>query len=254
MNTLSLRRDPFRLALSSRPWASAWYLFGYQFVGWLLFAIAFTAAVTGAVLSVTLAGLPVLVAAAVAIRWCANVERARLRTVEPEPVRGRYREAAGPGVMAQLRARWRDSATWRDIAYLLGLFVPLAALDLAVLTVWLVFLAGVTLPVWYWAPRQAFGNGAVAHGVQLGYFPNGPSGPGHWGVYVDTLPKALLAAAVCLVLFLLFNYVLVLTARAHVRIARSLLRAPADPLAEAKEVLDRPGPLGPLTTQPANGR
>jgi hypothetical protein len=73
-------------------------------------------------------------------------------------------------------------------------------------------------------------------------------------VYVDTLPRALLAAVVCLVLFLLFNYVLVLTGRAHVRIARSLLRAPADPLADAKEVLARPGPLGPLTRQPANGR
>ena len=55
-------------------------------------------------------------------------------------------------------------------------------------------------------------------------------------------------------LFLLFNYVLVLTGRSHVRIARSLLRAPADPLADAKEVLARPGPLGPLTRQPANGR
>ena len=46
MTTLSLRRDPFRLALSRGPWASAWYLFGYQFVGWLLFGIAFTAAST----------------------------------------------------------------------------------------------------------------------------------------------------------------------------------------------------------------
>ncbi|HEX8005928.1 MAG TPA: sensor domain-containing protein [Trebonia sp.] len=185
MSALSLRRDPFRLALSTRPWASAWYLFSYQFVDWLLFAIAFTAAVTGAVLSVTLAGLPVLVAAAVAIRWCANVERARLRTVEPEPVRGRYREAARPGVMAQLRARWRDSATWRDVAYLLGLFVPLAALDLVVLTVWLVFLAA----------------------------------------------------------FLLFNYVLVATARAHAAVVRGLLGSPEDPLREAKEILRRPGPL-----------
>lgn len=246
MNTLSLRRDPFRLTLSRGPWASAWYLFGYQFVGWLLFAIAFTAAVTGAVLGVTLAGMPVLVAAAGAIRWCANVERARLRTIEPEPepepVRGRYREAAEPGVMAQLRARWRDSATWRDVAYLLGLFVPLAALDLAVLTVWLVFLAGITLPAWYWAPWQTV-HGVRYHGYQLGYFPNGPHGHPGYGLYVDTLPKALLAAVAFLVLFLLFNYVLVATARAHATVARGLLGSPDDPLREAKEVLRRPGPL-----------
>ena len=84
--------------------------------------------------------------------------------------------------------------------------------------------------------------------MTLGYFPHGPLGPGGWGLYVDTLPRALLAAAVFLVAFLLFNYVLVLTARAHAWIAGSVLRAPSDPLAPAKEVLARPGPLGPLHT------
>ena len=243
MNTLSLRRDPVRLVLSRGLWAGAWYLLAYQVVGWGLFAIALSAVLTGAVLGFTLAGLPVLVAAAATISWCANVERARLRTVDPEPVIGRYREPAGPGVMNRLRTRWRDPATWRDVAYLLGVFVPLAALGLIVLAVWLVFLAGITLPIWYWAPRQTFGNGGTAHGVQLGYFPNGPHGHPGYGVYVDTLPKALLAAVVFLILFLLFNYVLVATARAHATVARTLLHAPEDPLREAKEVLSRPGPL-----------
>ena len=242
-NALSLRRDPVRLVLSRGLWAGAWYLLAYQVVGWVLFAIALSAALTGAVLGLTLAGLPVLVAAAATISWCANVERARLRIVDSEPVTGRYREPVGPGVMNQLRTRWRDPATWRDVAYLLGVFVPLAALDLIVLTVWLVFLAGITLPIWYWAPRQTFGNGGTAHGVQLGYFPNGPHGHPGYGLYVDTLPTALLAAAILLILFLLFNYVLVATARAHATIARTLLHAPEDPLREAKEVLSRPGPL-----------
>jgi hypothetical protein len=94
-------------------------------------------------------------------------------------------------------------------------FVPLAALDLTVLTVWLVFLAGITLPIWYRAPRQTFGNGGTAYGVQLGYFPNGPHGHPGYGLYVDTLPTALLAATILLTLFLLFNYVLVATARAR---------------------------------------
>jgi len=243
MNALSLRRDPIRLVLSRGLWAGAWYLLAYQVVGWVLFAIALSAALTGAVLSFTLAGLPVLVAAAATISWCANAERARLRTVDPEPVTGRYREPAGPGVMNRLRTRWRDPAIWRDVAYLLGVFVPLAALDLIVLTVWLVFLAGITLPIWYWAPRQTFDNGTSAHGTQLGYFPNGPHGHPGYGLYVDTLPKALLAAAICLILFLVFNYVLVATARLHATVARALLRAPEDPLREAKEVLSRPGPL-----------
>ncbi|HEY2442414.1 MAG TPA: sensor domain-containing protein [Streptosporangiaceae bacterium] len=255
---LRLRGNPLRLVLSASPWRAAWYLAGYVFVtGWLLFAVAFTATVTAASLLITLAGIPLLAAAAGVVRGCANVERARLRPVLPDPVRGGYRTVTEPGIVAQAKTRWRDRATWRDVSYLTGLWVPLFALDTLVFTVWLTLLAGVTLPAWYWAPR---GNGAVGYvngprtnGVALGYFPHGAHGPGAKGLYIDTLPKALLAAAIFLILFLIFNYVLVLTARAHARIARSLLRAPADPLAEAKEVLNRPGPLGSLTDHPTPG-
>ena len=245
MSTLSLRRNPVRLVLSRSPWAAAWYLFA----GTVLFAIALTATITGAVLSITLAGIPVLVAAAATIRWCADVERARLRTVDPAPIAGRYREVTGSGVMAQLRSRWRDPANWRDIAYLIGMYVPLLALDVIVFAVWLTLLAGITVPIWYWAPRQTFDTGGSAHGVQFGYFPNGPNGHPAYGLYVDTLPKALLAAVVCAVLFLLFNYVLVATARLHAAVARGLLGTQEDPLREAKEVLRRPGPLQKVTQE-----
>jgi len=246
-----LYRNPLRLVASGSPWRAAAFLAGYVFVaGWLLFAIALTATVTAVVFLITLAGIPLLVASAAVLRGCASAERVRLRPVLAGPVRGGYRPVTRPGIMAQVRTRWRDPATWRDLAYLIGLWPPLFALDTAVLTVWITLLAGVTLPAWYWAPRGNVGlgyvNGTPVHGVTLGYFPHGPNGAGGWGLYVDTLPRALLAAAVFLVAFLLFNYVLVLTARAHARIASALLRAPADPLAPAKEVLSRPGPLGPL--------
>jgi hypothetical protein len=241
VSDLSLRRDPIRLVLSKAPWASAWYLLRYLFIGTALCVIALTAATLGATLSITLAGLPVLIAAAFTIRWCANVERSRLGTVDKRPVVGQYRQPAG-GLVNNLRTRWTDDATWRDIAYLVGLWVPLAALDTIVFTLWLVFLAAITIPVWYWAPWQTI-HGVRYHGYQLGYFPNGPHGHPGYGIYVDSLPKALLAAAVCLVAFLLFNYVLVATARAHAFVARSLLSEPADPLKEAKEILSGPGPL-----------
>ena len=58
-------------------------------------------------------------------------------------------------------------------------------------------------------------------------------------------PGARILAATGLVAFLLFNYVLVATARLHATIARALLRAPEDPLREAKEMLHRHGPLDP---------
>jgi len=251
---LRLYPNPVRQFFSASTWLAAGYLAGYMFItGWLLFSVALTTTVTAACLAITLAGIPLLVAAAAVLRGCANVERGRLRRMLPEPVRGSYQKPARSGLMAEVRTRWHDRATWRDVAYLIGLWLPLFILDTIVFSIWLTLLAGITLPIWYWAPWKTI-HGVRYHGYDLGYHPNGPHGPGGWGLYVDTLPKALLVAAVCLVLFLLFNYVLVLTGRAHVRIARSLLRAPSDPLAPAKEVLARPGPLGPLTTQPANGR
>jgi Putative sensor len=220
---LALYRNPFRLLVSASLRRAAWYLAGYVFaIGWVLFAASFTATVTAAAFAITLAGIPLLIAAAEVLRWSADVERSRLRQVLAAPADGRYRGAAGSGLIAQARQRWRDPATWRDAAYLIGLWVPLFVLDTAVLAIWLTFLAGITLPVWYWAPR------------------------GGTGLYVHTLPEALLAAAIFAVAFLVFNYVVVLTARAHAAVARSLLGAPADPLAKAKEVLASPGPLGPL--------
>jgi Putative sensor len=248
--------DPFRLAWSAAPWAAAGYLARYLAVSWVLFSVAFTAVAGAAALAITLAGLPLLIAASSTVRGCANVGRGMLRQMLIEPVRGGYRQAAQPGIVAQVRTRWRDVATWRDLGYLIGLWVPLFALGTLVLAIWLACLAGITLPIWYWAPRGNVGLGyssvTSVHGLVLGYFPHGPHGPGGVGLYVDTLPKALLAAAGFLIAFLLFNYVVVAAARAHARVARSLLRAPADPLAEAKEVLSQPGPLGPLERSAAH--
>jgi Putative sensor len=252
LTTLNLDRNPLRLLASPGPWRAAWYLAGYVFVtGWVLFSIAFTATVSAAAFAVTLAGIPLAIAAAAVVRWCAAVERVRLRQVfaGPGPRTG-YRSTQGLGIMARARTTWKDPALWRDGAYVIGLWVPLFILDTLVLTVWLTFLAGITLPIWYWAPRgndvAGYSSPTPVHGVPFGYFPHGPHGPGGVGLFVDSLPRALLAAACFLVLLLLFNYVLVLTARAHARVALSLLRAPADPLARAKEVLAGPGPLGPL--------
>ncbi|HVT68676.1 MAG TPA: sensor domain-containing protein [Trebonia sp.] len=246
MATLSARRDPVRLALSRAPWSAAWYLLGYLVISGGLFSIAVTGTALGAGLSITLLGIPVLSGAAVVIRWCADAERARLSLVAPGPVTARYREPAG-NLLDHLRARWTDPVIWRDLGYLLGMFIPLLGLDTIVLAIWLALLAGITVPAWYWAPYQTV-HGVRYHGYQLGYFPNGPHGHPGYGLYVDTLPKALLVAVVCLVAVLLFNYVLVATARAHAFVARSLLGEQTDPLREAKEILRGPGPLSAAQT------
>ncbi len=251
MNTrLRPQRNPLRQLVAGSTWRAAWFLLAYLVWGWLLWAAVFATTLTTAILAITLVGLPLLIATAAVIRGCANAERWRLQEVLGEPVHGGYRAVQRPGILGQVRTRWSDPATWRDFAYLFALFPLLWALDLAVMVVWLMLLAGVSVPAWYWSVRQTFDNGQQASGLQFGYFPNGPNGPGGHGVYLDTLPRALIAAAVSLAAFLLFNYVLVGAARLHARIASALLRAPADPMAEAKEVLTRPGPLGPLHPAP----
>ena len=93
---LRLYRNPLRLLFSASTWLAAGYLAVYVFVtGWLLFSVTLTATVTAACLAITLAGIPLLVAASGVLRGCANVERARLRRMLPEPVPGSYRQQAG---------------------------------------------------------------------------------------------------------------------------------------------------------------
>jgi hypothetical protein len=244
---LRLYRNPLRQAVSASTWRAAWFLFAYLVVGWLLFSAVLTAGIVAITLAITLAGIPLLIATAAVIRGCASSERSRLRGVLPEPVPGRYRDVSGLGMFARVHATWTDPAVWRDLAYLGGLFPVLWALDLAVVTVWLTFIGCITVPAWYWAPEETYPGGSH-HGLQFGYFPHGPHGHGAIGFYVDTLPKAIVTAVIFGVLSLLFQYVVVGTARLHTRIAGALLGAHGDPLAEAKEVLGRPGPLGPLRT------
>ena len=142
-----------------------------------------------------------------------------------EPLTGGYRDTTGRGMLVKIRAAWTDAATWRSLAYLGGLFPFLWALDLAAITIWLTFVGCATLPAWYWAVRPTYPSG-THHGVQFGNFPNGPYRHGAVGIFVDTPAKAIGVALVFLVLSLLFQYVVVLTARLHAWVAHSLLRSP----------------------------
>jgi hypothetical protein len=248
---LRLNVNPLRLVLSGGLWRAAGYLICYLAVSWVLLSVALTAAAVAACLAVTLLAIPLLIAAAQAVHWCARVERTMLRQVTAERARTSYAQPAAGGLIARAKAAWTDAATWRELGYLAGLWVPLYALDTIVVSVWLSLLAGVTLPAWYWAPRGSEMAGYVhgpqlQHGVPIGYFPHGATGPGGIGLFVDSLPKALLAAAVFAVLFAAFSYVLVATTRMHARVAGALLGLPADPLRDARDVLTRPGPLGQL--------
>ncbi len=66
-------------------------------------------------------------------------------------------------------------ATWREFAYLTGLLVPLVIVGGLVLIVWLTLAVGRSAVL---GAGQHYPHGLAVHGVQLGYFPNGPSGSG----------------------------------------------------------------------------
>lgn len=201
-------------------------------------------ATADATAAATVAGLPLLGPAASAVRHCA--ERRRLRLVWRTPVRAAYAANSDTGAIAGALSRWRDRVIWRDIGYLVALWLPLALLDVSVLAVWAALLTGVTLPFWYWAPRGTdmvgYVHGQTVHGLALGYFPDGPDGPGAVGFYADTLPKAILAAAIFGLLFPLFNYVLVKAARTHATVARSCLGSPPVGLPSTQPMTCQPLP------------
>jgi len=256
---LTLRHNPIGLVFSASLWRSAGYLGSCLLVGSLLFAVGLATSIVAAVLGITVVAVPLLIAAAEVVRGCAAVERAMLRQAFTEPVHADYPAPRGDGLWKQARARWGDSTTWRDLAYLIAIRPVLQVLAVAVLAVWATFLAGVTLPLWY-SHVSGLGIGVGGStlqgppGVMIGYFPHGVRGPGSQGLYVDSLHNALLAAAGFAVLFLLFNYVLVATARLHAQVARALLGRAADPLAPARAVLAGPGPLGPLVSPVLSGQ
>jgi len=251
---LRLRVSPVRLLFSASPWIAAGYLLTYLLVSWVLFSVVVTAMAVTAVLAITVALVPVLIATAALIRGCAHVERVMLGQVFRQPVRGSYPTAAGPGLWRRARQAWTSGATWRDIAYLAGLWAPLYALDAIVVAVWAVALAGISVPLWYrHAADICMGACGTQHvpGIMIGHFPNGPHGAHASGLWIyNSLGPALLVAGICLIALLLLNYVLVATARLHARVAGAVLGSVSDPLDPAKTVLTQPGPLGSLIRPP----
>lgn len=215
---LPLHRNPLRMAVCAAPWTATGYLASYVLVGSGLFATGTAALAVTGVLALFTFGVPLLAGSALIMRGCAHVERMRSR-LAADLAGATYHEVSEAGVLAQVRTRWSDPATWRDTAYLVLMYVPLLALDTAAMVIWLTLVGGSTLPLWYW------------------------SVPTHAGPFRYGFPVELLAAAVCLVLVPFGAYLTVGAARVHRAVAAGLLGPYRDPLADAKRVLAMPGPL-----------
>lgn len=230
--------------LNPQTWKATLYLWSYVLIGTVLFSLSITVIAVSFTLSITVIGFPLLVVAAVLVRGFAAMERWRARLVTT-PIVGEYRAVETSGLMAQIKTRWADPATWRSCGYLILMYVPLFVLDTVIVTIWTVLLGAIALPFWYWSIPQPWDGGAMDYGVMIGYTP-GPHhtfGDGGFGLWVGDLPTALTVAVVSVVLAALFSYVVVGTAKLHASVVRSLLGPSVDPLGDARRVLAEPGDL-----------
>ncbi|MGW3011256.1 sensor domain-containing protein [Streptomyces sp. NPDC001219] len=241
---LPVHRNPLRRPFSAAPWRASGYLASYLLAGPALFAVAGAAVLLGLVFMQFTVSVALTIGSAWVVRCCAHVERGRAVLVDA-PIPHYYQEPAKPGLAEQLRARCGDPVFFRDCVCLVVLFPFLLLLDLLALLVWLVLLAGVSLPLWFWAINTHHTDGSWTHGAWIG----GPD-DGAPGVRIDTWPAALAVAAVCFLLAMYASSLVVAAARLHLTVAHNLLRPPPDPLAGVKRILTEPGPLALVSLGP----
>ncbi|MFC8532413.1 sensor histidine kinase [Streptomyces sp. NPDC057249] len=111
------------------PWRAALYLLTGAFTGVLTLVVLLLLAVAGGALAVVLVGLPLLLTLALSGIPLAALERRRLRLVDPRPLEPVHGEPDGTGLIAWLRTRLREWATWRELAYALLTAVVLWPLE-----------------------------------------------------------------------------------------------------------------------------
>ncbi len=159
---------------------------------------------TGLGLLVTLVGLPILAATLYIWIWIADTERARARLLLGIEVTRPYRTLTANGWLRRTWERAKDPAVWRDLAYLLLVFFPLAIATFVIAVIaWALPLACATMPVYY--------------GSDVGFE------LGSYRLEIDTLPEALGVALIGLLLLALLPWVLGLLAAAHAFTVRALL-------------------------------
>ncbi|GAA4817297.1 sensor histidine kinase [Nocardioides caeni] len=121
---------------------------GYAVAQVLLFPLAivlFVLTVVSAVLVVAWIGIPLLLVLLPVLRWIADLHRRMAARTLGSPVPAPYAPLP-EGALAALRVRATDTATWRDLLWLL--WAMTGGFVLAVVVV-VVFLAVVTFPVWF---------------------------------------------------------------------------------------------------------
>jgi signal transduction histidine kinase len=117
-----------------------WALIGLRIAGFVLFAFL----VASTALLVIWIGIPLLLGSLAALRGFAKLHRRLAGKVLGTTITEPYPQRIPGGVFAQMRFRFTDRATWRDLAWLLEVQSIGFALELSALVAFLI------LPLGYW--------------------------------------------------------------------------------------------------------
>ncbi|HEU0237434.1 MAG TPA: sensor domain-containing protein [Candidatus Limnocylindrales bacterium] len=140
--------DAILAPLHPATWAAAGSILVGLLVGPIAFGVVLALLSGGASLLVVGIGVVLIGAGIEAARYSARIERARARWADPRPLHAHAYRPLGPGLRELLTGVFLDVARWRDVVYVFVAF-PLAVLEAAaVLTVWSVALAALSVPVW----------------------------------------------------------------------------------------------------------
>jgi signal transduction histidine kinase len=139
-----------RPALTARPWLDVTYLTLGLVAGCAALALVLAGPLTGALLLITLIGIPKLYGDLWATRWLANMERRR-GALAGVPIPVSRRVWRGDGLMQRLRAALSDPMTWREFAWEVLLFGIGLGFCIAGVTVWATALSILVAPLWMWS-------------------------------------------------------------------------------------------------------
>jgi signal transduction histidine kinase len=128
---------------------------GYLLVGFATAVLSFSVFVAG--LSVTVSLIVFVVGFPIALGWfwvnrgLADLARDRARWVLGERVPRAYRTPVDSGMAAQVKTRFRDPQTWRDLLWTALDGVIGFAIGTAAVTIWASWLGTLVLPAWWWS-------------------------------------------------------------------------------------------------------
>jgi len=235
-----LLKNTIGLPFFPRTWISFLFLILSFAIGLFWFIVLVTLISTGAGLVITLVGLPILLFTAVLWTFGARAERWRVRMMLGVDIPSPYRALPDGPWTQVLRAFLTDGAVWRDLIYLFLLF-PIGLVEFVIAVTGIATTgAFLTLPIYFWALPDGV-RIAERHGADIDYFWALPGGgvriSESYGPVIDTLPEALIAAAIALPALLLVLYLIRLMATGHALMAQALLGPSRDELASRVDVL-----------------